>query len=119
MLAGSHRYSGFGGSTTKLSFVSVANMQSGYLRKTTHAAPHSRIFAACHTVAGLKPRMIGMHEKIEVSLERPATMTSAPFCSASMNGSTPHMPTRSEERRVGKAGSVRWRRDRERGRRRG
>jgi hypothetical protein len=59
-------------------------MQSGYLRCTTHAAPHSRIFAMCHAVAGLQPRITGSAAKIEVSLERPAMITSAPWSSASM-----------------------------------
>ncbi|MNC87112.1 hypothetical protein D3C83_28130 [compost metagenome] len=68
-------------------------MQSGYLRSTTHAAPHSRIFAMCQTVAGLKPRITGSAAKMEVSLERPARITSAPLASASIYGSIPHMPT--------------------------
>jgi hypothetical protein len=68
----------------KWSSVTVANMQSGYLRSTTQAAPHSSILAMCHTVAGLKPRITGRAAKMEVSLERPAMITSAPLSSAAI-----------------------------------
>ncbi len=41
----------------------------------------------------MKPLITGSAAKMEVSLERPARITSAPFWSASMYGSIPHMPT--------------------------
>jgi len=47
----------------------------------------------CHAVAGLHPRITGSAAKIEVSLERPAMITSAPCSSASMYGSMPARPT--------------------------
>ena len=47
----------------------------------------------CHAVAALQPRITGSAAKIEVSLERPAMITSAPCSSASMYGSMPHKPT--------------------------
>src|SRR3970040_1062768 len=47
MLCGEHLRSGSGASTTKWSLRNQANMLSPDLRFTTHAAPHSMIFAMC------------------------------------------------------------------------
>ena len=47
----------------------------------------------CHTTAGSQPFISGSAAKIEVSLLRPVTTTSAPAVSACWIGSTPIIPT--------------------------
>ncbi len=100
MLCGVQRSSGSGASTMKWSSRMNAIMQSGVLRLTTAAAPHSRIFAACQARPGAKPARIGSPAKIAVSLERPASTTSAPASSARRKGSAPIMPTMRSARSI-------------------
>ncbi len=68
-------------------------MQSGDLRMAAQAAPHSRVFAACHTGASGNPWTIGTAANRDVSLDRPARTTSAPSSRALAMGSGPIIPT--------------------------